>query len=289
MKNKLVILLILLTGLWSAGCTHMENLVSIKSQDVVGTDVHTNHISHYYDTEKDTAIPYEELQKRYEKHISQAWDAKLKGSLTDVLQHFEKAIQVNDSIQKYAQTEIIYIKNNQQTRNEDSWWKYILLTIGGMLLMLALRIYFYWKKRQEEHEPLIKLKDKEENARISQQQYDFATFKESELYREILQASQDDNINFSPITHPLKWISIQENLDTLFPDFTKKLLVQCPNLSETEQQICWLSKLGIPPSGIARILKLSRQAITNARTRIIKKMPQKEGQSTNFAHFIESL
>jgi DNA-binding CsgD family transcriptional regulator len=63
-------------------------------------------------------------------------------------------------------------------------------------------------------------------------------------------------------------------------------LAQCPDLSETEQQICWLSKLDIQPSGIARILKLSRQAITNARSRIVKKMTLKEGENANFAHFI---
>ena len=136
-------------------------------------------------------------------------------------------------------------------------------------------VFFFIKKRKRYSET-----DKQQQLRI-------ATFKESELYHQIIKAAKDDNINISPISHPVLWVSIQESLDELYADFTKRLLVQCPDLSETEQQICWLSKLGIQPSGIARILKLSRQAITNARSRITKKTASKEGETINFAHFIE--
>lgn len=147
--------------------------------------------------------------------------------------------------------------------------------IGSLLLLLFLAesIYFYIRNKK--------------NAKTNkQQQLRIATFKQSELYHQILQASKDDSINISPVGQPVLWVSIQENLDELYADFTKRLLAQCPDLSETEQQICWLSKLDIQPSGIARILKLSRQAITNARSRIVKKMTLKEGENANFAHFI---
>lgn len=145
-------------------------------------------------------------------------------------------------------------------------WLFIV-RIFVMLLPISGSIFFIIRKREKNVEA-----DKQQSLLIT-------TFKQSELYQQIHQAAKDDNINISPISQPILWVSIQENQDILFSNFTKRLLEKCPDLSETEQQICWLSKLDIHPSGIARILKLSRQAITNARSRILKKTTFKEGES----------
>lgn len=258
--------------LWCAGCTSTDTPVPfVQSEQLADSRL-------YYNKEEDTVLTYNELQKQYDDYISLAWKAKLNGSLTDVLKHYEKAIRLNDSIQKLDQTESIYSEEYQQMKNENARIKQIhngAFIIGSLLLLLFLAesIYFYIRNKK--------------NAKTNkQQQLRIATFKQSELYHQILQASKDDSINISPVSQPVLWVSIQENLDELYADFTKRLLAQCPDLSETEQQICWLSKLDIQPSGIARILKLSRQAITNARSRIVKKMTLKEGENANFAHFI---
>lgn len=270
------ILVILLTALGCTGCTPTDNHTPSTQTDETRVDEH-DHIL-YYDKEKDTVMTYEELQKQYDEYISLAWKSKLEGSLTDVLQHYERAIQFNDSIQKLIQTESIHSEEYQQMKDENARMKlihngaYIIATII-LLLFVAENIYIQKRKRNIEM-------DKQQQLRI-------ATFKQSELYAQILQAAKDDHINISPISQPVLWVAIQENLDELYADFTKRLLAQCPDLSETEQQICWLSKLNVQPSGIARILKLSRQAITNARSRIAKKMASNEGGIANFAHFIE--
>lgn len=259
--------------LWCAGCTSTDTPASsVHSIELAGSVL-------YYDKDKDTVMTYEELQKQYDDYISLAWKAKLNGSLTDVLKHYEKAIQFNDSMQKLIQTESVYSEEYQQMKDENARIRQIhngAFIIGSLLLLLFLTesIFFYIRNRK--------------NAKTDKQQLlRIATFKQSELYLQILQAAKDDDINISPVSHPVLWISIQENLDELYVDFTKRLMEQCPDLSETEQQICWLSKLEIQPSGIARILKLSRQAITNARSRIARKMASKEGGNTNFVHFIE--
>jgi DNA-binding CsgD family transcriptional regulator len=235
-----------------------------------------DHTLYYYDKEKDTVITYEELQKQYDEYISLAWKSKLEGSLIDVLQHYERAIQFNDSIQKLIQTESIYSEKNRLMKERNAQ-RQPLLIVGILLLLITIAgsIFFFARKRKRNIET-----DQQQKLRV-------AIFKQSELYTQILEAAKDDSINISPISHPVLWVSIQESLDELYADFTKRLLAQYPDLSETEQQICWLSKLGIQPSGIARILKLSRQAITNARSRIAKKMTSKEGQIANFDHFIE--
>ena len=117
----------------------------------------------------------------------------------------------------------------------------------------------------------------------------FAEFKKSELYKEIWLASNSEEANLGLTKSPEKWVSIQENIDLIFPHFTKRIKDVYTSLSETELQVCWLTKIGISPSGIARVLNLSKQAITNIRTRLTKKMRIKENNWNNFDHFIEEM
>lgn len=116
-----------------------------------------------------------------------------------------------------------------------------------------------------------------------------ADFKRSNLYKEIWLASNNENLNLSFTNFPEKWISIQENIDLIYPNFTERLKVIYPKLSYTELQVCWLTKVGLSPSGIARVLNVTKQAITNARSRLTKKLNIKEGNWENFNHFIDNM
>lgn len=286
MKGRLTILLILVPILCGAGCSTQPNS---RPQDVIDTVAQDDYPFFYYRGEGDTTLTSEELRKQYEHYISLAWKAKLKGSMVDVLKNFEKAISVNDSIQKITRAESIYMQDYQQTKDENKMYKWLMI-IGTFLLVLWLSrgVFLYIRRKKAGVEVTLESKESRSATDI-QQKLRVATFKQSDLYHKILLAAKDDNINISPVSQPILWVSIQENLDFLFSGFTKRLMEECPDLSETEQQICWLSKLDIQPSGIARILKLSRQAITNARSRIAKKIAGKEGDCVNFTHFIESL
>ena len=112
-------------------------------------------------------------------------------------------------------------------------------------------------------------------------------FKQSDIYQEILLAAKDDKLNMTPLQQPGKWAVIQEHIDSIYPEFTERLHKLCPSLSDTDIQVCYLAKIGVTPSGISRILKLTRQAITNIRKRIIKKTGVAAGEASNFDHFIE--
>ena len=112
-------------------------------------------------------------------------------------------------------------------------------------------------------------------------------FKQSDIYQEILLAAKDDKLNMTPLQQPGKWAVIQEYMDSIYPEFTERLCKLCPSLSDTDIQVCYLTKIGVTPSGISRILKLTRQAITNIRKRIIKKIEVTAGEISNFDHFIE--
>ncbi|MBP3679083.1 MAG: tetratricopeptide repeat protein [Bacteroidaceae bacterium] len=116
-----------------------------------------------------------------------------------------------------------------------------------------------------------------------------AEFKSSELYKEIWIASNNEDTNLALTKFPEKWVAIQDNIDRIYPDFTQRIKGFYPFLSDTELQVCWLTKIGISPSGIARVLNLSKQAITNIRSRLTQKMKIKESKWANFDHFIEEM
>ena len=114
-----------------------------------------------------------------------------------------------------------------------------------------------------------------------------AAFKESEIYQELLQASKDETFNMTPMKNPNKWMVIQENIDSIYPDFTERLRKLCPSLSEKDLQVCYLTKIGMSPSDISRVLQQTRQAITNTRKRIMQKMGSLTVGMSNFDDFIE--
>ena len=120
-----------------------------------------------------------------------------------------------------------------------------------------------------------------------EQKLRLAAFKESEIYQELLQASKDETFNLTPMKHPNKWMVIQENIDSIYPDFTERLCKLCPSLSEKDLQVCYLTKIGMSPSDISRVLQQTRQAITNTRKRIMQKMGSLTVGMSNFNDFIE--
>ena len=114
-------------------------------------------------------------------------------------------------------------------------------------------------------------------------------FQQTELYREIWASSIEEDGYPNLLNNPGKWIALQQSIDEIYPHFTDNLRELNPSLSYTELQVCWLTKIGISPSGIARVLNKTKQAITNIRSRLAKKLPFKEDSSMNFDQFIEEL
>ena len=132
-----------------------------------------------------------------------------------------------------------------------------------------------------------------QNESIIQQQKEkellLMKFQQTELYQEIWTSSTNEEGNPDFLNNPAKWIALQQNIDEIYPRFTDHLKELNPSLSHTELQVCWLTKAGISPSGIARILNKTKQAITNIRSRLIKKLQIREESRMNFDQFIEEL
>ena len=85
------------------------------------------------------------------------------------------------------------------------------------------------------------------------------------------------------------WQELRAAIDAAYDDFTGRLYSLCPNLSEMELHICWLIKIQLSPKDMAQVVGRSQSAVSMARTRLYKKIYQKEGTTSDFDKFIADL
>lgn len=205
-----------------------------------------------------------------------------KGNYMKANEYIKKALTLNDSIEQMTKSEAIAkinaLYNYQHTEAENARLKLsketyknwiLILSISILLILSSFACLYLNQKRKKEHK-----------LRMSE-------FMKSELYKEIWLASNEEDTK--TINTPEKWVSIQESIDTIYPQFTDKLYRLSPSLTTTELRVCWLTKIGIPPTGIARILNLSKQTISNARSKLAKKMQEPDNTTKNFDQLIENL
>ena len=207
------------------------------------------------------------------------------------------ALGVTVNLYQKRKKEKILKKIEEKKKQDEQKYKCSLDAIKDNLLKIAELDKLLQKKDiendllQQKLAEVQKEKLKAQNEAIKQwneeQKLRLMTFKNSEVYQELLQASKDETYNMTPMKHPGKWMTIQEHIDSIYPDFTDRLHKLCPTLSDRDLQVCYLTKLGMSPSDISRVLKQSRQAITNIRKRIMQKIEQITPKSSNFDHFIE--
>ena len=133
-------------------------------------------------------------------------------------------------------------------------------------------------KKLELQNEEIRLSQRERRKRIK-------CFMEGDLYQLIQQASLNNDITLTDDD----WQEVCKAIDYMYPSFNKHLNDIFPGIAEHTRQLCWLTKIGIKPIGIARILKRTRQAITNTRAKLNKAIADSSLPDTNFDDFIANL
>lgn len=86
-----------------------------------------------------------------------------------------------------------------------------------------------------------------------------------------------------------KWSELQKEVDTAYPNFSKCLYELSPKLSVIELQICYLMKISIPPTHIAIFTNRTKAAISNARTRLAKRLLGEQSSTEELDAFISDL
>lgn len=86
-----------------------------------------------------------------------------------------------------------------------------------------------------------------------------------------------------------QWPEIVKRIDhVLYPDFTYRLKMMYPRISEKDLQICCMTKLEIPVSRMAVLFSRTSQSVSLYRKRLYTKLTNKEGSVQDFDEFISS-
>lgn len=195
------------------------------------------------------------LRKR--NRLSLEREQKLKQQAEERYAKSQMAIQDNERKMEELKRQLAEVQNEHNQTNRE---------------MLEMEM----KKLQLQNEE-IRLSKNEQQQRIN-------SFMESNLFRLIQQASLDENI----LIQEKDWEKINEAIDFMYPTFNKHLNGIFPYINANTRQLCWLTKIGISPIGIARILKRSRQAVTNIRTKLSKRISELSLTEDNFDDFIKN-
>lgn len=87
-----------------------------------------------------------------------------------------------------------------------------------------------------------------------------------------------------------RWPEVVKWIDhVLYLNFTYKIKMMYPGISEMDLQICCLTKLGISVTRMAALLLRTSQAISLKRKRLYVKLTQKQGTAQDFDEYILSL
>lgn len=83
-----------------------------------------------------------------------------------------------------------------------------------------------------------------------------------------------------------QWRQLGECLDNIYNQFSIRLFILCPKVSEIELHVCYLLKLSVPLSAIAHFTAHQRNSISSLRERLYKKIHKKEGSGKMLDQFI---
>ena len=131
----------------------------------------------------------------------------------------------------------------------------------------------------------LKLRHQEIQLSIEQQKLALQTLKQANIYKLFRHASLGEDIKIG-IKH---WNELQSEIKKVYPNFIFHLKELHPSVTDVEIRICLLSKLGMPQSHIANVLKYTRGGISLARERFYKKIFGVKCTAQEFAHFIEEI
>ena len=84
------------------------------------------------------------------------------------------------------------------------------------------------------------------------------------------------------------WEAMSALLNQIYPDFLSRLHT-LGILKDQEVKVCMAMKMGFKPAEIARLVAREKNTITNARTRMYKKVTGKNGKAEDWDEIISKL
>lgn len=195
------------------------------------------------------------------------------------------------------------------------------LSLGGAgcLLFVVCLVFYLWRERKKREEQLnqsLRRKEQqylnsqqyleERNAVVAQleQQYEAVVAQLSEQSTQFTRSIQGKMNSAHPFfssdlyrgvytdwkkLNETQWPEVIKMIDhILYKDFTGKIRMLYPRISNLDLNVCCLVKLQIPVGRIAVLLSVNSQAISNKRKRLYEKLTQESGSAQDFDKFIKT-
>lgn len=216
------------------------------------------------------------------------------------------------------------IEKKKEYYRQESYSKtgklYKLSLAGTACLLFVICLVFYlWKEKKKREEQLNQsLRRKEQQYLDSQQYLEERNAVVAQLEKQyeavVAQLSEQTALHAASIhekinsLHPFftselyrgvvaewkkldkaQWPEVIKMIDhILYKDFTGKIRMLYPRISELDLKVCCLVKLQIPVGRIAVLLSVNSQAISNIRKRLYEKLTQEKGSAQDFDKFIKT-
>lgn len=141
---------------------------------------------------------------------------------------------------------------------------------------------------QETDRELLELANREAEMKQKRCTLSEQVFKESAIYQKFCLAANSADQEDSHKIISKDWQELTDAINQAYNNFTQRLRNLYPAISEQEMHLALLGKIGIAPSGMARITVRSKQAITSARKALYEKVHKKSGTPKEWDGFIKN-
>ena len=221
----------------------------------------------------------------------------------------------------YDYREIEKKKEYYRQESDRKTGKLYKLSLGGVgcLLFVVCIIFYLWKERKKKEEQLNQSLRRKEQQYLNSQQYleerNAVMAQLEQQYEAVMAQLSEQSSRFTTSvqekinsSHPffiselyrgvyaewkkldeVQWAEVIKMIDhILYKDFTGKIRMLYPRISELDLNVCYLVKLEIPVGRIAVLLSVNSQAISNKRKRLYEKLTQEKGSAQDFDKFIKT-
>lgn len=221
----------------------------------------------------------------------------------------------------YDYREIEKKKEYYRQESDRKTGKLYKLSLGGAacLLFVICLIFYQWKVKKKREEQLNQSLRRKEQQYLDSQQYleerNAVVAQLEQQYKAVVaQLSEQSTLHTISIqkkinsSHPFftselfrgvvtewkkldeaQWPEVIKMIDhVLYKDFTGKIRMLYPRISELDLNVCCLVKLQIPVGRIAVLLSVNSQAVSNIRKRLYEKLTQEKGSAQDFDKFIKT-
>lgn len=230
-----------------------------------------------------------------------------RGDTKASLEYYRLLDEAKDSMraqQKQAETRQVEARYNyerikaerdrlEQRNKEQQRFIILLMVIVGIVGSAAWMAWHTLRQRRRANKARWQLVEKEKELEQTRQQADEPQRQREALLLElkgtaVYQRLKSPNPAMEKRVSEQEWQELATRLDDIYDHMSTRLR-SLAKLSDTELRICYLLKLGVPPTDMAEILFKSKAAVTMARQRMYRKLTGRSARAEQFDQLLEEL